>query len=1464
MARHPFKTPGIARTGFEYQDLIGIEVLLRFYRDPELFHWVALEADDPRVGKLDDVVAARKDGAYELLQVKFTPDPAKYLLDWDWLLHKKPKGTSLIKKWADALVAVTSLGPVHSAKLRTNRKPSTDFNASLTSGLVDFDRIETTQKAKLVAELGGEAIARAFFRRFEFSHSEALVDGLEARLMGEIVPSDTDNSGWLVLRDQARRWATRKNTPEPDGRIHHAHLVQIITKKRPQPIPQDFTIPAFYQVPSKQFNDDFIRRITSGPRSVSVLWGTPGRGKSTYLSYLVKSLRESRAPAVRHHYFLALDDSTVDRVSFTEISNSLMDQIGGLYPNAVRGLDHAPNLLRTWLEACGTHFAAQGKRFYVVIDGLDHVWRENRSSTSQMAHLFNYLLPCPENVCLLIGTQKVAPEQLPLKLVQQADESDWIEVPPLDEEAIHSWLAGQYDAGRLLLRDVKRYNGVTELSQVSQAFFAISNGNPLHLIYSFEALVRRGIVVTEDEVALLPSCPDGDIRKYYGSLWTRLSANGRKVLHLVAGSDFHWPADGLRACAGSLDEVDHLLEPRRTGFIPFHGSILAYAREQTDHDGTFRSMLPLVIRWLERDAPEYWQWAWLWIMRARAGDTQDLLNSTTRNWVVESLVKGWPADQIINILDEAERCSFDKNDYVLTGRLRSLKIRMQNGQQHQVNRFNDFEESAVRVTGNWQQILNMADGISTATEDEVVTLLRCLAGVDRDGIGGECYEEFRKRVNLWIGMRHRRGADFPSLAEKFLEAAVEFGRPDLRNLLRFISHFQARDRLYHTFLRHAARTRRFELTLSMYGLLTTDKHAAWRNPTEITLVQIAAAEGIDLALRLAPVTNISPLLSCWYRAKELQPPQLCSLANLSAEAIGTDYEYGPNPKVERFLYDFFFLALDTALQAEGACSPAFPGIDRTNMGWLQEAVDQLWSAAFEIAQAPERIGFESIFVGLANLAPVEMSVRPSDPKWAQYRALRAVVGEIAIDLHALKCGISGPSAVEPGAFETARGSTHWLDEVWIEHELNARRVWIAPAAIKALINELDNEESKHVTQFNDRAERWIDMAQLCVLYGLHGGEKYLTRAASCIIGYGWRKDAWIFDVLAAIQYVHEVDADDVRPWLEALAPVIDQITTFTDGDETNYAPEEFIDIVAKAKPEWLPPFYEHYIAGEEYRLAERTLGAILSQLDFSESASVALANSLLEGGDLYHLEKLNKSGRAGVAALLRKRKQFLGIVASRQEQPKKASRAAAKKSQDDFERRGKPPDITKFAPDKLQALLRRVERPKLGYKHRDESLIRWLKHWDGKGKGLIALNAIDHYFNTHENPHAVDCLLDEAFDVSLRYEGRAKAYKWLVRAHIERHGWNRYWDDSGRVRKRLELAAKHYKGKWENFIHDTSKPARYWEKRRPGIVIGTGWLVEFLLLAKQEPLAVKIVDSMVEQTLEEVRDQPIPSLRWLS
>jgi len=87
----------------------------------------------------------------------------------------------------------------------------------------------------------------------------------------------------------------------------------------------------------------------------------------------------------------------------------------------------------------------------------------------------------------------------------------------------------------LLEADDTNYRALDDVESSSlprRAFFSISRGHPLHLIYAYEELIRAGRPTSAEEVELLPPCPDGDIRTYYRGLWVRLSAYAKNALPL--------------------------------------------------------------------------------------------------------------------------------------------------------------------------------------------------------------------------------------------------------------------------------------------------------------------------------------------------------------------------------------------------------------------------------------------------------------------------------------------------------------------------------------------------------------------------------------------------------------------------------------------------------------------------------------------------------------------------------------------------------------------------------------------------------------------------------------------------------------------------------------------------------------------------------------------------------------------
>ena len=705
MVRHHYKRTGLLRAGFQYQDLVAIETLIDFYRQRDRYDWVQLEAEERDFRSVEDVVARRPDGLYELTQVKFTADPeaSANSLSWAWLTERSGSHKSLLQKWSSTTLRHQDAGTLARAALKTDRIPDAPFEQCLKGTKVDYTLVSTANKAVIEDQLGSPEAAQTFFASFDFVHSLPRLDDLEERLWARIA-SDTDRSGWLAFRERIQQWSTLKGQPAPDGKIKYIHLRQAFSVERSRPLPQGFLVPSSYSVPDKDFHRAFVEEIT-GSDGFTVLWGSPGRGKSTYLSHCVAQIGRKRANrkkpvCIRHHYFLSLADRSEGRFHYHAITQSLEHQLTEAIPDLKKSHQGFGELL----EAAALRLQNEDRRLIVIIDGLDHVWRDHRDH-EDMETLFEALLPLPANVRLVVGTQKIASEHLPKRLLSAFPMEHWTELPTMSRSAVLRWLRFQDKAGRLNIELTPRQTHSQGVRSIASALYDISQGLPLHLIYSFEELVLAGGAVTAENVSALPACPTGDIRDYYRSFWEGIGPKSRTILHVLAGLEFGPPPSAIHECFGGSDaalaafaEINHLLDRRETEVRPFHGSLFAFVRDLPGHDSTFNAYADDVLTWLETRAPEYWRWAWLWITRAQLGDPAALLAGPSREWAINSLVAGYPVEQLVIILDHAEQAAFDAFDLPRLLVLRSLKTRALNGPEFQTDEWPLFLEVAVSLS----------------------------------------------------------------------------------------------------------------------------------------------------------------------------------------------------------------------------------------------------------------------------------------------------------------------------------------------------------------------------------------------------------------------------------------------------------------------------------------------------------------------------------------------------------------------------------------------------------------------------------------------------------------------------------------------------------------------------------------------------------------------------------------------
>ena len=202
-------------------------------------------------------------------------------------------------------------------------------------------------------------------------------------------------------------------------------------------------MPDDYTLPLPRFHDEFLEQMGKAGARPVVLAAEPGAGKSTYLSFLVQELRNSGQPVIRHHYSLGSNDERrLERLDSSLIAESLMAEVRTELHRYISEIDvqnPTPASLSLWLKEVGKTLNEEGRRLVVVVDGLDHVWRTNQTR-EELSKLFDYLLPVPPGVVLVVGTQPVEDSQLPQSLLEQAPRNNWVKLPLLDKDAIYQWL----------------------------------------------------------------------------------------------------------------------------------------------------------------------------------------------------------------------------------------------------------------------------------------------------------------------------------------------------------------------------------------------------------------------------------------------------------------------------------------------------------------------------------------------------------------------------------------------------------------------------------------------------------------------------------------------------------------------------------------------------------------------------------------------------------------------------------------------------------------------------------------------------------------------------------------------------------------------------------------------------------------------------------------------------------------
>ncbi len=1508
MAKSDLTRTGARRLGDEYQDLIAADILVTWLEHPTRYEWVKVEADD--AGFLDDVVARRSDGMLEVRQVKFSthPDAEDDPWTWDKLLETSTgksgrETTSLLQKWSQSIEKLLGEGMEFDASLVSNRRPAPEIEEVLSAdGFVDFDQIQSLSTRDAISgQLGGVDAACSFFSRFRFSLDQPNVHNLEETLRRRFYRLGGTDAGWLNLKDELRSWVYYRSLPPPEGTIHLQDIRTAALWYSLQPLTQKFEVPVDYVLPSEQFHEALLEKLAGLRSGCLVLTAPPGYGKSTYSSRLYQLLREVGTPVIRHHYFLSLTDrSGWSRLDHERAAGSLMYYLSLEHSEALGPLaseNPHPNKgdLTKWLEACGSYYAARNQSLVVIVDGLDHVWRE-RKSIEELNKLLGLLLPAPDGVVFFLATQPVDDEQLSPALFRASSRDEWIWLPLLDHGAVTQWLHHHEkelaDPGEETLPE-------HIFTDLADAFYQKSKGHPLYLRYALKALQEQKIPVTRTNVEALPGCPHEDISEYYLELWRALPEEGRAILHLLAACPFAWPRRGILDCLDSsglnrsqvnsaLRQIEHMLVRDELGLRPFHGSLLVFVRARPEHEDYAATQIQLALQWLSGKAPDYWRWAYAWLLTAELGDNLPILKGPSRQWTVEAIAKRRPKQEIDDILSSSIRTALRCGDlpraievgllreYCLhynTEEFKSLTIEMLLYPQLFVG---DDPHLRARLRAYRSELM---DG-------ELALLAEAEAARGNTREVELCFEELQSRLKDGR-TRNSRGisSHWRTQIDPIMRVAAQADYPDPEHIIRWA--IRNRDRgytremlsMFGSYMRAAhniAGTRRAQTIISAPSAHEDEGENGQGDILAINLsrdeksgllksaVLLALEEAIDLDDLLLKEHNANDPFFAIYAAlrKKLEySPQSFEFPDAGLLSLKPVDHYERSGDVSGFFHQAFFCFLANHLWGNGARNTEW--LRAINRGtWADGFLDKLQHVAAslsEMLRAGTSPSFGWFYNGCAAFPKPDWA-RDHDEDALKYStaASRAAV-RIGLDIFCLFKAVDANTVVTQADLECAFTSGYCYVDAWLEAYVANRRPCLQAGAVSWLLEEQERLLATTIDHFTNRAERYATLASVAALHNMTDEARHLSeQTAENLVSHGNHKDMLFNDVFEAIEACHNAYSSEpssnwdayTRSWLLQVAPAIAEITEYTDGDETGHLPRYLANLLAKIAPDLLPPYYEWLTSRDEYYNALHAFHTFLETSNLSDPVNQAIATTAVDDKSLSILAERAQAGDAGAKTALSSLLALLGPNALNRRPPEDSDGSA---SRHDYTERVVPPGD--YPPDELERFLDVLREEHVIYF--DRYVEAWIEHWSRAGHKEEVFKALEAAVARGLDIRSYDAL----FELVLTLYGKDRAYEWLVRAHCEDAGWERYFTDKDRAVRRWHIVKEHYPERWHDFLRDTlSQGTRY-----RSLTMGHSSLVrivEYCIFMRQPELVKQLMGTMLAGSLDSVSPLALPIPEW--
>lgn len=772
-----------AASGYRAQYLVCARVVLEALQSGDMA-WVRVA--DPDAGRVDDLQIART-ARLDAYQVKWAQYPGAMTLND--LVRGTSVQPSLIAQLVDGWRRLRTLYPHHRVvvHLVTNEIPSLYSLASMLPAAqppVPYHLAAFIEQSWLPAQDTGSVDSdgswSAVWKELQAAGNLSLDElpkfvrecSLDFGVARPIAEADL-----RAIADQLFETAASSERVVELSRENLLHRLGW-THRYAYRNKHEFPTPVFLYRPICRTAEALERALSALPSGYLGVFGPPGSGKSTLLTQTLRSLALRLVP-----YYAYVPEAQDPSILRGESTNFLHDvtlrlQRAGFGPGERPDPGDRPALvalLHTQLQELGKDYAETQTKTVILIDGLDHISREQHPERSLLQDL-----PLPEaippGVYMVVGSQTDELPDLPAgvrRALQHPERRIQMErLSPVDVSAIAQ------EAIPFLNADEQR------------KVFQLCGGHPLALIYLLKPL--RQTQQSEDRARLLENAIpyQGDIEEQYWGHWHAIEGDEPLVhtLGLLARArgaiPTRWVAEWTDANA--LRKLQRLFlvyfeEEGEDRWVFFHPSFRLFLVDRTSEPLPGRSResqnqayhRELAGRCV--NSSESWRWEALYHYFG-AGETATVVQLATHEWFHQQVEALRPLDAIQTDVRLAIQAAGTCEDVAALARLTLIGASLEQRAWALENRL--LPDLLVEVGEAVRAVEHLRDGNRLRVEAEQA--LRLSSRLADTGLRREGYRlfELAEPLELLSGRAipddHTRPQNLRDLLSEWVQSAVVF------------------------------------------------------------------------------------------------------------------------------------------------------------------------------------------------------------------------------------------------------------------------------------------------------------------------------------------------------------------------------------------------------------------------------------------------------------------------------------------------------------------------------------------------------------------------------------------------------------------------------------------------------------------------------------------------------------------